>query len=155
MGRRRQRIRCFPARGNVATQFSPPLAHVTHLRAILGRSIKRHLLEIFVADRHTKAIAKCLQALHIQLLQRVGFVARLARLAGAVSFYGHRQNDRGALHLLTGGRVSGVHLIRVMPTPIEVHDVFVAQILHQLQRLGILPEEVLPGVGTPIELAIL
>ncbi len=33
--------------------------------------------------------------------------------------------------------------------------VVVAQIFYQLQRLGILPEEVLPGVGTAIELAVL
>ena len=67
-GRCWQRIRRFPARGYMATQFSPPLAHVTHLWAVLGRSIERHLLEIFVADRHTEAIAERLQAFHVQLL---------------------------------------------------------------------------------------
>ena len=139
----------------MATQFSPPLAHVAHLRAVLGRSIKRYLLEIFVADRHPKAIAERLQALHVQLLQRVGFVAGLTGLARAVTLHGHRQNDGGALYLLTSGRVGCINLVRVVATPIEVHDVLVAQIFYQLQRLGILPEEMLPGVGTAIELAVL
>ncbi|CAI8437312.1 MAG: Uncharacterised protein [Halieaceae bacterium] len=113
------------------------------------------MLEIFVTDRHTKAIAKRLQALHVQFLQRVGLVTRLACLARTVPLHGHRQNDGWAFHFLAGGRVGCIHLVRVVAAAIEVHDVLVAQIFHQFERLGILTKEVLSGVRTAIKLAVL
>ena len=85
----------------------------------------------------------------------MGFITGLSGLTRTVTLHRHRQNDRGAFHLLAGGRIGCIDLVRVVATPIEVHDVVVAQILHQLQRLGILPEEVLPGVGTAIEFTVL
>ena len=41
-----------------------------------------------------------------------------------------------------------------MSTTIEVHDVFVAEVFYELQRLEVF-EEVLSGVGTAIEFAVL
>ena len=85
----------------------------------------------------------------------MGFIAGFTGLTRTVTLHGHRQNDGRAFHLLAGCRVGCIDLVRVVATSIEVHDVVVAQILHQFQRLGILPEEVLPSVGTAIELTVL
>ena len=83
------------------------------------------------------------------------FVAGFTGLARAIAFHRHRQNHGGPLDLFTGRGVGRVDFVRIMSTAIEVHDVFVAEVFYQLQRLGVFPEEVFPGVGTAIELAVL
>ena len=83
------------------------------------------------------------------------FVARFTGLARAITLHRHRQNHGGSLDLFTGRGVGRVDFVRVMSTAIEVHNVVVAEILHQLQRLGVFSEEVFPGVGTAIELTVL
>ena len=85
----------------------------------------------------------------------MGFVTGFARLTGAISLDRHGQNDGGSLHLLTGCSVGRVDLVGVMTAAIEVHDVLIAQILNQLKGLRISAEEMLAGIGTPIEFAVL
>ena len=83
------------------------------------------------------------------------FIAGFAGFTCPIAFYRHCQNHGGPLDLFTGRGVGRVDFVRIMSTSIEVHDVFVAEVFYQLQRLGVFPEEVLPGVGTAIELAVL
>ena len=85
----------------------------------------------------------------------MGFVTGFARLTGAISLDRHGQNDGGSLHLLTGCRVGRVDLIGVMTAAIEVHDVLIAQILHQLEGFRIFAKEMFAGIGAPIEFAVL
>ena len=51
--------------------------------------------------------------------------------------------------------VGSVDLIGIVTTAVEVHNLFVGHILHQLQQLRVLAEEVLAGVGTAVKLVVL
>ena len=82
-------------------------------------------------------------------------VAGLTGFARAIPLNGHGQNHRGSLYLLAGCCISGIHLIRIVPTSIEVHDVVVAEVFDQVKRLRILAEEVLTRLSAAIEFAVL
>ena len=113
------------------------------------------MLEIFVADWHTEAVAKCLQALEVQLFQGVRLVARFTRLASSIALDRHRQDHCRPLDFLACCCVRGIHLIGVMPPAVEVHDVVVAQVLDQFQCLEVLAKEVLARIRTTIKLTVL
>ena len=153
--RRWQCVRRSPTRGDGATQLGSALAHVTHFRAVFRRPIERHLLEIFIADWHAEAVAKCLQALEIQLLQGVRLIARFTRLARSIPLDRHGEDHRRPLDLLAGRCVRGIHFVRVMPPAVEVHDVVVAQVFDQFQRLGVLAKKVLARIRATVELTVL
>ena len=48
-----------------------------------------------------------------------------------------------------------VDFIGVVPTSVEVHDIVIRQVGHQLQKFRILTEEMLSSVGSAIELVVL
>ena len=53
------------------------------------------------------------------------------------------------------GGVGGVDLVGIVPTPVEFPDLVVGHVRHQLEELGVLPEEVLPDVGAVLGLEVL
>ena len=153
--RHRQHLSGAAANRYKAAQFPAPLAHVAHLGAVLVGSVIGNAGQVLVADGNGEAIAKSLQGLDIQLLQGVRFVARLPRLAGAVTFHGHGQHHARALELLRGAGVGRVNLVGIVAAAVEVHDLFVGQVFDQFQRLGVLAEEVLAGVRAAVEFVVL
>ena len=82
-------------------------------------------------------------------------IAGLTGFARAIPLNGHGKNHRGSLYLLAGCCISGIHLIRIVPTPIEVHDVVFAEVCDELKRLGQLTEKVLTRLIAAIEFAVL
>ena len=145
----------MPTGRDLPAQFRPPLAHVAHFRAVRRRPVVGHVLEFLVADGNGETVAEGLEAVHVQLLQGVGFVVGLPRLAGAVAFHRHGQDDRGALLLLHRLGVGGIDLVGVVATAIQVHDVFVRQVFHQLQQLRVLAEKMFAGIGAAVVLVVL
>ncbi|OQB90682.1 MAG: hypothetical protein BWX84_01742 [Verrucomicrobia bacterium ADurb.Bin118] len=74
-------------------------------------------------------------------------VATFAGLAEAVALDRFGQ-DHGGLSLVgEGGGVGGVNLQRVMPAAGELADLFVGQVVDQLQQFRVFPEEMLAGVA--------
>ena len=58
--RHRKRISLGAAGRQLATELCAALAHIAHLGTILGGSIKRHILQVFIANGHPKAISESL-----------------------------------------------------------------------------------------------
>src|SRR4030095_11777120 len=83
------------------------------------------------------------QLLLVQLLLLVRDVPALARLAEAVALDGLREDDGGGAAVLDRRLVGRVHLLRIVPAAREAADLIVAQVLHQLEQIGVLAEEVL------------
>ncbi len=54
-----------------------------------------------------------------------------------------------------GRMIGGVNLERVVPSPVEPHDVVIRQVLHQLERFRVSGKEVLPGVRAALCLVVL
>ena len=74
-----------PPRRQMTAQRRAPLLQVLHLRAVLGRPVERHPLEVLVLDRDVPAIAELLEDLEAHLLLLVRDVLALAGQAHAVA----------------------------------------------------------------------
>ncbi len=153
--RRFQQLKLLAPGGNQPTQLFSPLHHIAHFRAVRCWPVIRHILEFGIRYGNAEAVAECFQAVEIELLQRVGLVVGLARLACAVTFDGHRQNHCGALVLRDGLGIGCIEFVGIVTAAIEVHDVFVRQVLNQFQGFRVLAEEMLPGVGATVIFVVL
>ena len=127
------------------------LEHVLHLRAVLGRTVERDLVELVVGDGNVEAVAHAADAVGVELLELVGGVLALAHMAHAVAFDGLGQNDGGAAMVVVHGRMEGgVHLVRIVAAAVQAPDVLVGHACDHFQQLRILAEEVLAHVGAVI-----
>ena len=127
------------------------LEHVLHLRAVLGRTIERDLVELVVGDGNVEAVAHAADAVGVELLELVGGVLALAHATHAVTLDGLGQDDGGATMVVVHGRMEGgVHLVRVMAAAVQAPDILVGHACDHFEQLRILAEEVLAHVGAVI-----
>jgi len=85
----------------------------------------------------------------------VGIILGLAGLACAVTLDGLSQNN-GRLALVVHRLMVGcVHLVGVVATTVQLHDLVIGHVLHQLKQLRVFAEEMLASVGTAVGLVVL
>ena len=93
-----------------------------------------------------KRVRKARQLFFVQLLLLVRDVLAFARFADAVTLDGAGQDDRRLARVLDGGLVGGVDLDRIVPAERQLLQLFVREVLDQLEQLRILAPEVLADV---------
>ena len=90
----RQRLDCGScAARHVAAERLPPLLHVLHLGAVVGRAVERRLADVGVRNRDAEARAERPQLLFVHLLLLVRDVLAFARLAEPVALDRPREDD--------------------------------------------------------------
>ncbi len=119
--------------------------------AIVGRTVERRIVQLFVLDRNPKARAEDHQLFVVDLLLLVGDVPAFAALAQAVAFDRLGQNHRRRTGMFDRGLVGGIHLDRIVAAQPHLLNLLVAQVLHHLQQPRIAAEEVLPEVGSALD----
>ena len=140
----RHRLRA-PRRHRPAERLAP-LAEIHHLRAVVRRHVERRLGHALVGDRNAEPRAELAQLLLVELLLVVRDVAAFAAFAQAVAF-DRLGEDHGRLALALDGRLVGrVDLLRIVPAAAHLLQLLVGVVLHHLQQLGILAEEILADV---------
>ncbi len=85
----------------------------------------------------------------------MGVVGRFAGGPHTVALDRHGEDDGGLAIALHSRGVGGVNLVGIVPAAIEVLDVPVAQLPDHILQFRVGAEEVLPGVGTAVVLAVL
>ena len=133
---------------HAAAQLGAAFPEVLHLGTVVGGTVERRRVEVLVRDRNSEAGAEGQQFLVVQFLLAVGDVAALAGLAQAVALDRLGQDHR-RLRLAVGrGLLVGrVDLLGIVAAALQLADLLVAVVGHQLEQLGVLAEEVLPDVG--------
>ncbi len=109
------------------------------------RPVERPILRRLLRNRNIEPLHKRRQRLIRQLLLGVRRIARLRR-AQPVALHRLRQDHRRPALMLHRPLVGVVNLRRIMPAAMQPQQLFVGIVLHQLQQLRILPEEVLPQI---------
>ena len=135
----------------ISAQLLAALAHVLDLGAIVGGTVERRIMQLFVRHRNAEARTEDHQLLVVDLLLLVGDVSALAALAQSVAFDRLRQNHRGRPRVLHRGLVGGIHLDRIVPAQSHLLNLLVAQVLHHLQQPRIGAKEVLPEIGSALD----
>ena len=119
---------------------------VLHLRAVVRRLVERRLGHALVGDRNAEPRAELAQFLFVELLLVVGDVAAFAAFAQAVALDRLGQDDRRLALAFDGRLVGRVDLLRIVPAAAHLLQLLVGVVLHHLEQLGILAEEVLADV---------
>ena len=135
------------ALGQVSAEGCATLLHVLDFRAVVRRFEERRRLQVLLRHRDAEPFTKLLERLQSHLVLLVGDVLPFARHAHPIALDGLGQDDRRAALVCNGLGVGGVHLVGVVSPAIQAPDILVAHIGHHLEQLGILPKEMLPGVG--------
>ncbi len=130
----------------VAAERLAALLQVRDLDAVVGRLVERRRQDILVVERDVEARAEAADLVLVQLLLLVRRVLALARLAEAVALDRAREDDRRTALRLGRGLVGGVHLLGIVSAQAQLLQLVVREVLHQVEQLGVLPEEVLAQV---------
>ena len=136
----------------VAAQRLAPLVQVAHLGRIVSRLVERNIGDLAVGHRDVKAVTEDLDVFIGELLGLVHIVLALAALAHAKTLDGFDQQYGRLTHVLDGGMVSGIDLLRVVSATAQRPDVIVAHLGHHLRRLRVSPKEILAHVGAVVGL---
>ena len=154
--RRLQWLTVLTALGIETAQFLPALVHVNDFRAVRRRPVIGHVLELFVLQRHRKAVTEGFQLLDIEFLERVRRVLRFAGVTKAITLDGMSQNHRRPPTVVMDGVMIGrIDLVRIVATAIKLVDVLVGEVFHHLGQLRVFAEEVLTGIGRAVALEVL
>src|SRR5690606_21808025 len=127
------------------------LAQVLHLRAVFRRTVVGNLLQLVVRNRDAEAVAEGLEFVDRDLLRAVGRVGAF-RGGEGITLDGLGQNDRRTFLAVDSLLVGSVDLVGVVAAAVQVHQVVVAEVFHQLEQFGVLAEEVLADVGATASL---
>ena len=133
--------------GQVPAERLAALAHVGHLRRVVGRLVEGDLVDLLVGDLELEAVAEDPQRVLVHLLLLVRDVLALAGLAHPVALDGLREDDGRAARRALGRGVGRVDLLGVVPAAVQVPDLLVGHVLDAVGQLRVLPEEVLAHVG--------
>ncbi len=151
-----QRLGGGPAFRQVAAEGLPAALHVLDLRRVVAgvviRRQRRVALELLVADRDALGVPEQLEVVERELLHLVGGVAALEGRTEAVALDGVGEDHGRLAVVLHRGLVRRVHLAVVVPTALEVPDLLVGEVLHQVLRARVASEEMLPHVGAVVGL---
>ena len=120
-------------------------------RTVRRRAEERRLGDFLVADRHAEPRAKLAQFLFVQLLLLVGDVAAFAGFAQAVTLDGLGQDHRRLALVFHGGLVGGIDLAGIVAAAQELVNLFVGQVVHQFEQLGVFAEEMSARVAARLD----
>ena len=95
-------VRACPTIGQIATQRLSALMEILHLGCVLGRLVKRNVMQMGILDGDAETVAELVHRHVIELLGLVRRIAPLGDLAHAVTLDGLDEND-GRLALVTRG----------------------------------------------------
>ncbi len=140
------------ARGQIAPQRLPSLAHVANLWAVLGGLVERRLGDALIGNRDIETVAKSLQRSDMQVVDLMGHVLPLARFPRSVPLHGLGQNHHGLPLVGDGFGISGVDFRGIVAAPVEAPDIRVAHVRDHLAQFWVFPEKMLPGIGAATHL---
>ena len=119
--------------------------------SIVGRKV-RILLECRIRNGDVQCVAQRLEVLKVDLLHLVCGVTALERATESVALDGVRQDDRRLTLVLSGGLERCIHLAIVVTTALQVPNLVVRVVLHELQGTRVAAKEVLADECTVLGL---
>ena len=146
-----QRLGLHDALRQEPAQLLAPAQQILRLAAVRRRTEERRLRDLLVADRDAEPRPELAQLLFVQLLLLVRDVAALARFAQPVALDRLGQDHRRLALVFHRGLVGGIDLARVVAAAQQLVNLLVGQVIHQLQQLGILAEEMPPRVAARLD----
>ncbi len=137
---------------HIAAQGLAALMHVLHLRTVCRRFVERRRADHVVTDGDVETVTEGLQCRLPHLLLGVGDVLTLTCHPHAVTLDRFGQDHRRLA--LVGRRlgIGRIDLVWIVAAAVEPPDILIGHIRHHLLQLGILAEEVFPGIGAALGL---
>ena len=130
---RLQRRGAHPPHRHVTAQLLAAFLHVFDFRTVVGRPIKRSIVQLAIRNRNTKPRAENLQLIVVQLFLLVRDVLAFARFAESVALDGLGQNDRRRPRMIDRGPVSRMNLNRIVTAQPHARQLLVRKMLHHLE----------------------
>ena len=146
-----QFARNHAARRNEPAHRLAPFEQIFDLGTVRRRTIERRAGDHIVADRDVEALAKFAKLLLVHLFLLVRNVAALARFTEAVALNGFGKDHRRLALVLRRRFVGGINFTRVMTAAQQFANLLIREVVHQLEQLGILAEEMFPRVAARLD----